>query len=126
MGYSTEFTGSFKLDRPLDGETLSFLTKLARTRRMKRNIEGFGVEGEFYVDGSGDFGQGQEDNIINYNEPPATQPGLWCQWVPSKDGTRIEWDGGEKFYRYREWIQYIIERVLRPRGYSLNGQVNFQ
>ncbi len=37
----------------------------------------FGVEGELYMDGGGDFGQAREDNIIDYNRflhtmlPPA-------------------------------------------------------
>lgn len=123
MGYTTEFEGSFKLDKNLDKETLMFLIKLNGTRRMKRNVSGYGVEGEFYVDGGGDSGQDHEDNVINYNQPPRTQPSLWCGWVPTKDGSAIHWDGTEKFYHYVKWIEYIIDRVLKPRGYTLNGTV---
>jgi len=126
MGYSTDFDGQFNLNRPLDDETFEFLKKLNRTRRMARNIEGYGVEGEFFVDGEdGEFGLGQEktSDIIDYNRPPRTQPGLWCQWVPTEDKLHIMWDGGEKFYNYIEWIQYIIEKILVPRNYVLNGEV---
>ena len=93
---------------------------------MARNVDGFGIEGEFFVDGTGSFGQGDDKNIINYNKPPVTQPSLWCQWVPNKDGTEIKWDGSEKFYEYVPWIQYLITKILAPRGYALNGEVKWQ
>ena len=115
------------MDKKLDSKTLEFLIKLANTRRMKRNVgPEYGTEGEFYVDGSGFMGQGEDDNVLNRNQPPSTQPGLWCQWVPTEDGTQIVWDGGEKFYYYVEWIQYIINKVLAPRGYKLNGSVSYE
>lgn len=127
MGYTTDFYGKFTLDRPLDEETKTFLQKLARTRRMARKLPAeFGIEGEFYVDGGGLCGQDKESSVIDYNKPPCTQPGLWCQWTPSEDGTYIEWDGGEKFYCYVEWLQYIITRVLNPKNYLLNGEIDWQ
>jgi hypothetical protein len=52
-------------------------------------------------------------------------PGYWCQWQPSKDGTEIEWDGGEKFYNYEEWLEYLIQHFLEPWGYVLNGTVKW-
>ena len=125
MGYTTDFTGKFKLNKKLDAETHEFLNKLASTRRMARNIDGYGVDGEFYVDGGGDYGQGYDDNIIDHNSPPRSQPGLWCQWVPSDDGLSIAWDGGEKFYEYVAWIEYIIAKVLKPKGYKLTGVVKW-
>jgi hypothetical protein len=48
---------------------------------------------------------------------------LWCQWIPNEEGDAIVWDGGEKFYNYVEWIQYLIDKILSPRGYILNGEV---
>jgi hypothetical protein len=127
MGYTTEFDGKFNLNKKLDKETHEFLTKLATTRRMKRKLPPeYGIEGEFYVDGAGYAGQDREDSIVDYNKPPSTQPGLWCQWTPTHDGTAIEWDGGEKFYHYVDWIKYIIDKVLAPRGYSLSGVVDWR
>lgn len=72
MGYSTTFTGEFNLNKKLDKETHLFLTKLARTRRMKRNVgPEFGVEGEFYVEGEGFMGQDKRDG--DKTTAPATQ-----------------------------------------------------
>jgi len=127
MGYTTDFSGQFDLNKKLDSETHEFLKKLAETRRMKRNVgPEYGVEGEFYVEGKGFMGQDDEDNVVNSNCPPSTQPGLWLQWIPSEDGMHIEWDGGEKFYYYEEWLVYIIDKILKPRGYILNGAVDWR
>ena len=94
---------------------------------MGRNVDPkYGIEGEFYVDGSGDYGQEHDDNIIDYNVPPKTQPSLWCDWVPSDNGTAIKWNGGEKFYCYIEWLRYIIKNFLQPKGYLLNGTVLYR
>lgn len=127
MGYTTNFRGQFKLNKRLAPKRLAYLQKFAETRRMARNLpEVYGVQGEFYADGSGDFGQGHESNVIDHNRPPSTQPGLWCQWIPTNDGMAIGWDGGEKFYHYVEWLEYIIKNFLAPKGYVLNGTVSYQ
>lgn len=113
MGYTTDLYGTLKTNRPMTVKEKTFIEKLSSTRRMARNVgPEFGVEGEFYVDGGGDFGQAHEDNVIDHNVPPKTQPGLWCQWVPTEDGTGLEWDGNEKFYYYVEWLEYIINSVF--------------
>jgi hypothetical protein len=124
MGYTTDFEGRFNLNKELSDELDSYLTRFSETRRMARNLpEEYGVEGEFYVDGGGFCGQDHEPSVIDHNTPPSTQPGLWCQWVPTQDKMGIEWDGGEKFYDYTKWLKYIIDNFLEPKGYVLNGQV---
>jgi len=124
MGYSTDFDGEFNITPKLSSDDKTFLNNLANTRRMARNVGAeYGSEGEFYVDGSGDFGQEKDDNIIDFNRPPNTQPGLWCQWNPNDTGDTLMWNGGEKFYNYKEWLQYLIDKILAPRGYTLNGEV---
>ena len=125
MGYTTEFRGQFNLNKELDDDTFNLLTGLAGTRRMARDIEGFGEEGEFFIDGKGFMGQDKDETVIDQNRPPKTQPSLWLQWVPTDDRMGIEWDCGEKFYHYVEWIEYLIEKILAPRGYVLNGDVEW-
>jgi hypothetical protein len=126
MGYTTDFTGQFDLDRPLDDDTYNLLVGLSTTRRMKRSLTNYGVEGEFYVGSRENFGQNKTPDIVDFNSPPVTQPGLWCQWRPTEDRLHIEWDGNEKFYNYVEWIKYLISKVLAPRNYYLNGTVDWQ
>jgi hypothetical protein len=138
MGYHTDLDGFFRLDKPLASEHASYLTQFSRTRRMKRSVQGLedredlvraaaglplGPEGAYFVAGEGFMGQGTDSSIVDYNSPPEGQPGLWCQWTPSEDGKRIEWDGAEKFYHYIDWIKYLIQHFLSPWGYRVNGQV---
>lgn len=124
MGYTTDFEGSFNITPVLSQTDNEFLTKFSGTRRMARSVgPEYGIEGEFYVDGTGwAGGQDSDTMVINYNRPPITQPGLWCQWVPTDDGSELVWDGGEKFYNYVKWLEYLIDKILAPRGYSLNGE----
>ena len=52
-------------------------------------------------------------------------PGYWCQWIINEEG-ELEWDGGEKFYCYDEWLRYLIKNFFEPEGYVLNGIISFQ
>lgn len=140
MGYTTDFEGQFELDRQLDPEHAAYLRKFSDTRRMKRDrvalsmtpdpvrravLLPLGDEGEYFVGATGWAGQDHDDSIIDYNQPPTSQPGLWCQWVPTEDDDGIEWNGAEKFYDYVEWLQYLIDHFLKPWGYRLNGSVKW-
>jgi|694.fasta_scaffold00015_189 hypothetical protein len=126
MGYTTDFSGRFELNKELSPKMEQYLKLFNETRRMERNTdEVFGVQGEFYVFGGGSFGQDHEDNVVDFNEPPSTQPSLWNQWTPSDDRMGIEWDCGEKFYNYTEWLVYLIHKILAPNGYVLNGVVEY-
>jgi hypothetical protein len=111
----------------------------------------YGNEGEYFVGGSGDFGQDRDDSIINYNESPGgviksndedfgtywsrhtkqiqdglCQPGLWCQWTTNEEGTHLVWDGGEKFYNYVEWLNYLINHFFEKWGVKLNGEITWE
>jgi len=146
MGYTTDFTGEFLLNKPLDEETAALLNGLATTRRMKRDIvklaemleitpaealEKYKAEGQLYYNpDSTQHGQEQDISIVEYNYPPQAQPGLWLQWQYNPNGEygdkpSISWDGGEKFYYYVEWLKYIIKMILEPKGYTLNGEVTW-
>lgn len=128
MGYTTEFVGQVTIDPPLNEDEISFLSDLSETRRMIRR------NGPLFIDHAGFAGQNHLPDIIDYNsasgedlmryswrEPaadwreyhePAGQPGLWLQWVPTEDGTALEWNGFEKFYNSVEWMRYLIDKLL--------------
>ncbi len=110
MGYTTDFSGRVSVTPPLNAAEVEYLTKFSESRRMDRSL------GPYYVDGSGFRGQGHDADIKNFNTPPAGQPSLWCGWIPTPDGTAIEWDGTEKFYASEEWMQYLIDHFLKPGG----------
>ena len=134
MGYTTDFSGSISIDKPLTEVQLEYLNALAYTRRMKRDVNntpngenelhnrvglGLGVDGEYYVGGVG--GQfGTSESVLDHNKPASTQPGLWCQWII--EDNEITWDGGEKFYNYIAWMEYIVA-ILDKWGYTCNGEI---
>nr|QBK88706.1 MAG: hypothetical protein LCMiAC01_03840 [Mimivirus LCMiAC01] len=136
MGYTTDFKGCFFLNKPLDVSTEVLIDGLNRTRRMKRDCtklgmtkkeaDVYGIEGEFYINGGGSCGQNKDASILEYNCPPKTQAGLWCHWCYNKKNHCIEWDGGEKFYNYFDWIKYLVNKIFKPRGYILNGTVEWK
>ena len=110
----------------------------------------YGNDGEYFARNDGNAGQIADDSIIDYNTPPGQmehnsisdfdstwnenekrisegtcQPGLWCQWVISEDGTELMWDGMEKFYNYIEWLAYYINHFFEPWGIKLNGEISW-
>ena len=141
MGYTTDFTGSFQLNTPLTDEQSKYLHKFNRTRRMKldpsqlqtvpdpiRTAVGLplGLEGEYFVGFEDEDQMGYKIPRVDGNKPPTSQPGLWCGWCPTSDNTGIEWDGGEKFYYYSEWLDYLIQNFIKPWNLVLNGVVKWQ
>jgi hypothetical protein len=112
MGYTTEFYGAVSVDPPLNRTERDYLNRFAQTRRMHRR------RGPYFVGGSGFRGQGDDPDVIGFNDPPLGQPGLWCQWLPSEDGSALEWDRGEKFYEAEGWMAYLIDHFLRPGAHA--------
>lgn len=92
MGYATEFDGSVSISPPLNAHEIAYLRKFAASRRMDR------ARGPYFVDGSGPFGQAPNNDIRDFNKPPAGQPGLWCRW--------------------EEWTRYRAVTTQRSSGTS--------
>lgn len=135
MGYTTDFYGSFNLDRPLDENQHLYLLKFAEMRHvfkresvlesmpdeLRKNV-GLPVgEGGMYYTGD-DLEAATIDDIYC----PDGVPGKYCQWIPDETGTKIEWDQVEKFYDYIPWLKFIIRHFLQPWGYKLNGSVRWR
>ena len=109
MGYDTNFTGHVTIEPPLNEHEITYLRDFSETRRMNR------TNGPYFVGGEGYARQGcGSDEIFDRNAPHSSQPGLWCQWEPSEDGTQISWNGTEKFYDSVEWMAYLIDSFLKP------------
>lgn len=142
MGYDTSFHGAVTITPPLSYDEVQYLRAFNESRRMKRNADmtakyydplrelvalPVGDEGGYYVDAHAEnMGQKETPDIIDYSSPPAGQPGLWCGWTPTEDGAAIEWDGGEKFYNYVEWMEYLIEHFIKPWGHVAEGEITWQ
>jgi len=91
----------------------------------KHGLNGdYGIEGGYFAKPGNNFGQTDDKSVLEYNCPPEGQPGLWCQWIISKKGF-LKWNGGEKFYDYIEWLEYLIEHFFEPWGVKLNGSIRW-
>ena len=107
MGYNTDFRGAVTVVPPLNRHEIGYLRRFAHTRRMDRR------SGPYYC-GKGFAGQDREPDIVDYNKPGFGQPGLWCKWEPTDDGSRIQWNHAEKFYFGEEWMAYLVTTFLMP------------
>lgn len=90
-------------------------------RKEINPVEVYGVQGEFFANDNAE----RDGSVFDYNREPTTQPGLWCKWCLTKDGCYLEWDGGEKFYNYVEWLEYMIKHFFEPWGIKLNGEITW-
>lgn len=141
MGYTTDFVGAISITPTLSKNQIKYIQAFNESRRMKRDskivgtmndpireaalLPTCGVEGEYFVSGHGTFGQAKDASVVNANQPPGSQPGLWCQWTVDDEGKVLIWDEGEKFYCYTEWLEYLIEHFFKPWGKELNGSISW-
>jgi len=139
-GYDTTFIGGFSVEPSLKKVHRDYLTAFSQVRHMQRDVSRLarkkdprrvaaklplGEDGAYFI-GSKAAQSDADVSVLQRNRSPAGQPGLWCQWIPSKSGALMEWDGGEKFYAPGAWLQYLLEHFLIPWGYTLHGEVFFQ
>ncbi|MBX7222294.1 MAG: hypothetical protein K1Y36_20260 [Blastocatellia bacterium] len=146
MGYDTDFYGAFIIEPPLSEPHWAYLVRFCGTRRMTLDAEKLarvsdpvreavelpvGPDGAYYVASQNDHciegirlvDQTEQEIMVDRNQPPAGQPSLWCDWRPSLDRRRLEWNGNEKTYESAKWLQYLITHFLEPWGYVVSGAV---
>jgi hypothetical protein len=136
MGYTTEFIGEVEVTPPLNASEVEYLQAFSRTRRMHRHSGPYTVQDDLPSDPQrskwetewdAKCGQRHTADVIEFNDPPPGQPGLWCQWVPDDDGLFIRWDEAEKFYYAAEWMAYLIDHFLKPGAVaSTTGDPRFE
>jgi len=99
MGYSTNFRGQLQFDKTLTKDML----EAYKNFKQERHEDGY---------------------------KPNGKPSIWLGWEITKNDRQanyyLEWDGGEKFYNYTEWLEYIIKYVFKVWGVKLNGQIDWR
>jgi hypothetical protein len=133
--------GAFKFGRPLVDAQKNYLLRFNETRRMRRDpakaallpdpwreVVGLpvGPAGAYFVGGGGFAGQDRDASVVDFNQEPDGQPGLWCQWTVDPTGNYLGWDGGEKFYDYQAWLRYLIDHFFNPWEVGLTGVVRWR
>ena len=140
MGYSTSFMGDFTLSRPVTKIEKDYLFKFTHTLRGSYDVKQlaadsqemygmpnynnkknrtpediYGADGSYYV--------GDNFKYLLRNNNNGLGPTGYCQWILGEDDETLIWDGGEKFYYYVEWLEYLIKYIFGPWGIKLNGTV---
>ena len=132
-------------------EVMTLVNGLAKTRRMCRDLSKisdengmlngvhyseYGVEGEFYYNKDSECsGQDKDNSILDENKESKSQHGLWSHWTIGfyragmflkEESYILEWDGGEKFYAYTEWLDYLNENIFKPNNIVMDGEIQWR
>jgi len=134
------YKGTIKFDKRLDDDTYNLLTALNATRRMWwdaamleadgiAKVKEIGNDGEFFFDerefSYEEFNDIEKRYATNRNLPPGVQPDLYDCWEVTPNRKGLVWDNSEGSYYGHEWLQYLVKKILVPRGYHPSGIVNY-
>ena len=50
--------------------------------------------------------------------------GIWCDLVASP--TTLEWNGAEKTYSLDQWVKYVVNEFIAPKGHRVDGFMEAQ
>lgn len=121
MGYTTDFFGAMTITPPLSEAEIKFLKQFADTRHCQNATASPSTAQELYGVGAPVRKACGTPQPVDINQPPEGIPSLYCQWVPNDQGTKIVWDGGEKFYEASAWLGFLVEHFLKP--HSIASQI---
>jgi hypothetical protein len=140
MGYKTIFEGQFTLSQRLYAHQMLYLQDFSQMRHCRSKVKvlrsvidpsrhlvelPLGPEADYFVNYRW-FQENSDYVAIDYNRPPSGQPSLWCPWIPTADGTGIQWKPESPCQHYLPWLQYLIDHFLGPWGYEVRGRVCWQ
>ena len=108
MGYTTDFIGWVQIDPPLNEQETDYLRAFNRTRRWDRPEGPYVVLPHPLADDDDEAGNDARNRLA------PGEPGVWCPWSPTTDGSALAFDGIEKAYRATRWLQYLIDTFLAP------------
>lgn len=108
MGVQTDYLGQIEVEPALNLTEMAYLSAFSRSRRCACSRKPYAVAS------SNSHHVGPEKSTDRCNKVASGQPSLWCNWVPCLTGCCLGWNGHEKFYAGRAWMQYLIDHFLRP------------
>lgn len=128
-----------KIFTKVSAQVTRMLHGLQKTRRMCRcrfiNSIDYGIDGQYFVDQDefknyetcDKYSSFYYGKPLQYNYSPRTQPSLYLKWEFDQENQTIKFDPlSEKFYKYHEWLIYLVNHFLHPNGYIIFGQINWQ
>ncbi len=140
MGFNIYYEGTIGIAKEVGINTCNIINGLAETRRIRWDadkLEADGIAQKEQIGKWGEFFFGHKDlkieQLIEFEKkyaskilsPPPGQPSYYSQWIIGKDRMSLEWNRIEKSYDGHEWLQYIVKKILVPRGYYPSGIINW-
>lgn len=130
MERTSKFIGEISIFPALSAEEINYLKQFNSTRHTQLLPDPYAI-GNFEPE---DLRNADPDLVMKNSCPQEGQPGLWCNWIPTNDGTAIKWDGAEKSHDMAEWLVYLVEHFIGRTplaktklpffgGHELNGEV---
>lgn len=144
MGYSTDYYGNIQIAPALNEQEVEEINAWLACRHVtydvnkiyeldpnadQHTIDGTPVGNggwnwiKIYADPDGNAYDPVGEAVMEWNEP-GLLPSLWSDL--EVDETTMCWNGSEKSYEIPAWIQLLIDCVFAPRGYSLNGELEWR
>jgi hypothetical protein len=123
MGYCTTFDGKIEINPPLNDREIQYLQQFSETRHYQKKSGSYTIhlnDGFLNID----FKKSDSD-LIDFNKLDIDSPSLYCCWEPSEDGQYLQWNGQEKFYASKEWLEYLIQHFLDKNAIAKKDQENF-
>ena len=132
--YAINYSGQLNINIQLNKNIGLLINNLHTTPRLTRDLEKlanryhtsvenimirYGNDAEFY------FNNNTIDKTILENKPPGTQPSVRSNWFYDNTTNSIVWNGYEN-YNDIEWLNYLINTILKPHGYTLNGSLEWK
>jgi hypothetical protein len=139
------FTGVFALNRHLDTATATLVHNIGQNRHVARDINKIAQHKNLNLEDAvalyGKYGEYffETDAPVmlksHVEQSCCAFPGLHCGWdyVVNWQATRsmdpipvIKYIGqGKAIDNFAHWLLFLVDRILAPRGYVLNGMVVF-
>jgi hypothetical protein len=120
MGYTTTFTGAFRVEPPLSADQTRYLKAFADSLHLKRSANALedepdplreavglplGQDACYFV---GDVAKGHDaydhPSVIDHTAQPAGQPSQRCQWIPSPARQFLVGSEGASVVERAQWI----------------------
>ena len=107
MGLHTSYLGHIRIAPALSPDEIEFVRRFNETRHCGEDSAPLRtVQHPAENESTGDVGA--------YNRAAPGMPGLWCPWTCCAAGCCLHWDGVEKPDSPQQWLEYLIDRFLRP------------
>lgn len=97
------FTGYIEITPPLNQKEINYLKKFSASKRLNRG------NGPYFINHSID---NNDNDVIQEKNFSLFQPSLWCKWIPTEDGTKLQWNEYNNFNNPKGWMKYLIVHFL--------------